>query len=402
METLKNENFIFTLTDKDGKRSYGICLRSLFRGEGKRYDVKRRSKHCLCFVTKYPYFQIFKILLLQIHSLTLISKNNHLPARNMLDQIYNKIDVLRDRQIGLLYNISIQPRDNQDMVEALPHLPLLNLQIPLFDQIGSRSNSNDAVILPLLESLGVEKFLLVLTSILNEQRMIFVSTEADVLSTTLLALLSILYPFHWQFLFLPLLPTKLITYTCAPYPYIIGIRRYQLPYLNKESEIGDVIMVDIDQGEITTKGSAVIKDIIGDSNTALKQASETIDMVARTAGGFASKLMKLATSTSSATAANINSDYNSSISTKGGTNNSSSSSSSVSPVNNNSMNMINDSSNNNKNNNNEFAKDVMVTVISDLKSLLNSKPGSLSLTALTRGVLPGALSATSSEGTVYD
>ena len=89
----------------------------------------------------------------------------------------------------------------------------------MYDQVGSRQ---DASILPLLESLGIETFLLVLTATLNEQRIIFIATEAESLSSTMLALISVLYPFHWQFLFLPLLPTKLITYACAPYPYLIG------------------------------------------------------------------------------------------------------------------------------------------------------------------------------------
>jgi hypothetical protein len=45
----KNEHYVFALTDKDRNRVYGICMRGLFRGENRRYDVKRRIKHCLCF-----------------------------------------------------------------------------------------------------------------------------------------------------------------------------------------------------------------------------------------------------------------------------------------------------------------------------------------------------------------
>ena len=37
------------------------------------------------------------------------------------------------------------------------------------------------------------------------------------------ALLALLYPFDWQHVFIPVLPTSLIDFVCSPLPYIIGI-----------------------------------------------------------------------------------------------------------------------------------------------------------------------------------
>lgn len=37
------------------------------------------------------------------------------------------------------------------------------------------------------------------------------------------ALLALLYPFEWQHVFIPVLPTSLIDFVCSPLPYIIGI-----------------------------------------------------------------------------------------------------------------------------------------------------------------------------------
>lgn len=64
----------------------------------------------------------------------------------------------------------------------------------------------------------------------------------------MLALLAMIYPFTWQSVFLPLLPTKLLAYVCAPYPYLIGIRRHQLGEVNKQP-VGDVVLVDLDSGD---------------------------------------------------------------------------------------------------------------------------------------------------------
>ena len=62
------EHFTFTLTDEDGGRVYGVCMRHLDGGVGQRYDVKRRPRHCLCIITKNPFFAMFRSCLLQVCS----------------------------------------------------------------------------------------------------------------------------------------------------------------------------------------------------------------------------------------------------------------------------------------------------------------------------------------------
>ena len=85
----KNEHFIFTLTDSKGQRVYGICLRALFRGPGRRFDVGRRLRHCLCFITKLPFFSMFRALLLQIHSLGLIEQSPN-RCKQIIDLLYQQ------------------------------------------------------------------------------------------------------------------------------------------------------------------------------------------------------------------------------------------------------------------------------------------------------------------------
>ena len=93
-----------------------------------------------------------------------------------------------------------------------------------------------------------------------------------------------------------------------------------------------------------------LRDIIGDSgsNVALKQASETIDMLTRTAGGLASKLMKSAFNSSSSSATTTEST------SSGGP-----------------------------------SKDIISCCIGDLRAVLSSKPGNLSLQGITSGFLSG-------------
>tara|TARA_R110002050_G_scaffold188151_1_gene322562 strand:+ start:2158 stop:2409 length:252 start_codon:yes stop_codon:yes gene_type:complete len=38
-----------------------------------------------------------------------------------------------------------------------------------------------------------------------------------------------LYPFEWQHVFIPLLPKQMMTFVCAPMPFIVGLLE---PFLN--------------------------------------------------------------------------------------------------------------------------------------------------------------------------
>jgi hypothetical protein len=61
-----NEYFIFTLTNDNGIRIFGICLRTLDGGIGQQYGANRRPRNCLCFITKNPYFAMFKFALNEV------------------------------------------------------------------------------------------------------------------------------------------------------------------------------------------------------------------------------------------------------------------------------------------------------------------------------------------------
>lgn len=103
---------------------------------------------------------------------------------------------------------------------------------------------------PLMEVLGVEKFFLILSAILCEERILFIADNIDTVSSAVHAVSAMLSPFQWQHLFLPILPSSLVAYTSSPFPFIIGIRRYQFTDQIKRA-LSDVIVVDADNGYIS-------------------------------------------------------------------------------------------------------------------------------------------------------
>eukprot|EP00595_Chromulina_sp_UTEXLB2642_P001967 CAMPEP_0196766324 /NCGR_PEP_ID=MMETSP1095-20130614/22859_1 /TAXON_ID=96789 ORGANISM="Chromulina nebulosa, Strain UTEXLB2642" /NCGR_SAMPLE_ID=MMETSP1095 /ASSEMBLY_ACC=CAM_ASM_000446 /LENGTH=235 /DNA_ID=CAMNT_0042127807 /DNA_START=458 /DNA_END=1162 /DNA_ORIENTATION=+ len=217
----------------------------------------------------------------------------------------------------------------------LPELQFdLQLTTPRFS--GLRISNREVSILPLLEVLGVERFLLLLSAVLCERRVLFIADDVDRLSSSVLAAASMLHPFSWQHIFIPLLPTRLLDFAAAPMPYLIGVRRYQYQKIKKE-DIGDLLIVDADSGDCRIIGSMIITDFVGESASTLKQASESFDRVRAKASGMANMLLGKSSSESS--------------------------------------------------DNYTGPRDIAATVVNDLKAILNSKPGSTSIQSVASGLL---------------
>lgn len=51
----------------------------------------------------------------------------------------------------------------------------------------------------------------------------------SVLTQTIQALAALLYPFHWQHVYIPLLPAEMLDAVCAPMPFIVGMLSSFLP-----------------------------------------------------------------------------------------------------------------------------------------------------------------------------
>jgi hypothetical protein len=60
----------------------------------------------------------------------------------------------------------------------------------------------------------------IFAALLAERRIIFVSNNLDKLSSCLQASCSLLFPMHWQHIYIPLLPLKLKDYLSAPMPLV--------------------------------------------------------------------------------------------------------------------------------------------------------------------------------------
>ena len=119
---------------------------------------------------------------------------------------------------------------------------------------------------PLLTRLDPFSIVTLVLSLLSERRVIFVSEKLSVLShcaqvsrhapvcphlhsSYTQGALALLYPFVWQHVFIPVLPPSMLTFCCAPVPFVVGILDTHVEELN-DMPMEEFIMVDLDNNRI--------------------------------------------------------------------------------------------------------------------------------------------------------
>ncbi|XP_070641735.1 DENN domain-containing protein 4B isoform X3 [Bos indicus] len=148
----------------------------------------------------------------------------------------------------------------------LPHLPLplLRLRPPpsapgsrprilvqmspydnllLCQPVSSPLPLSGASFLQLLQTLGPELAITLLLAVLTEHKLLVHSLRPDLLTSVCEALVSMIFPLHWQCPYIPLCPLVLADVLSAPVPFIVGIHS---SYFDLHDPPVDVICVDLD------------------------------------------------------------------------------------------------------------------------------------------------------------
>jgi hypothetical protein len=115
---------------------------------------------------------------------------------------------------------------------------------------GSRSID----IYALFRCLSLENIVLLFEYAMSEARIIFLSSHTGMLHLACHALVNLLYPLKWASIFIPILPSRLISALEAPCPYIVGVeRRYEKIELPED----DYVLVDLDKDSIDATAQPV-------------------------------------------------------------------------------------------------------------------------------------------------
>uniref|UniRef100_A0A5F8GDZ7 DENN domain containing 4B n=1 Tax=Monodelphis domestica TaxID=13616 RepID=A0A5F8GDZ7_MONDO len=130
-----------------------------------------------------------------------------------------------------------------------PQRPRILVQMSPYDNlllcqpVSSPLPLSGASFLQLLQSLGPELAVTLLIAVLTEHKLLVHSLRPDLLTSVCEALVSMIFPLHWQCPYIPLCPLVLADVLSAPVPFIVGIHS---SYFDLHDPPADVICVDLD------------------------------------------------------------------------------------------------------------------------------------------------------------
>ncbi|CAL8332636.1 unnamed protein product [Merluccius merluccius] len=181
------QHFTVVLTDLEGCQRFGFCR------------LNSNSQSCLCMLSYLPWFEVFYKLLNNLADYLGKGQINEIKA--LLATLYKQAIPLAAGSVTLQmvpYFIAPDPR-------TLPSIP------------ESRNLTE------LIVAVDVKNLLQLYASILFERRILIFASKLSTLAACVHALTGVLYPMHWQHIFIPVLPPHLLDYCCAPMPYLIGV-----------------------------------------------------------------------------------------------------------------------------------------------------------------------------------
>jgi len=215
---MPKETFSFVLTEGDGERRFGYCLRKMPPGTEPRYPV------AYSIMTFFPCFPLYsKILEAMAYYYENCSMSN---LTEFVDSVLKQQMPLPGKTFsismqGNTYNFT-RPDDSDSLLEHI------NLDT-------------------LLTSLSERNILIVFIALLIERRIIFCSEQLSTLSSCIQTAVALVYPFTWQHIYIPVLPKSLLSFVCAPMPFVVGVLRTDLEEVLR-NPMDEVLLIDIDNG----------------------------------------------------------------------------------------------------------------------------------------------------------
>ncbi|XP_066503484.1 DENN domain-containing protein 1B isoform X2 [Hoplias malabaricus] len=233
------QNFTFVLTDIDSKQRFGFCR------------LTSGCKVCICLLSYLPWFEIY----------------------------YKLLNTLAD------YLTKHQENDLNDMLEKLHALAVPKPNTPVSLSVHSYFIAPDINGLPTIPesrnlteyfvAVDVNNMLQLYASMLHERRIIITSSKLSTLTACVHGSAAMLYPMHWQHIYIPVLPPHLLDYCCAPMPYLIGVHLSLLERVKSRS-LEDVVILNVDTNTLespTDDLHNLPSDVVSNLKSKLKKQS---------------------------------------------------------------------------------------------------------------------------------
>ncbi|XP_053154560.1 DENN domain-containing protein 1C isoform X1 [Hemicordylus capensis] len=245
-ENVNVQHFTFALTDLEGKQRFGFCRMAM------------GFRTCLCILSYLPWFEVFyKILNIIADHLAkqqftgldeFLSTLYRHTVPNLSSAINFELDPKEMKlKISTRKDLNSQPQDrsqedpNHGTASAIYFIAPDHGKLPT---IPESRNLTEFVV-----AVDVHNMLRLYASLLHERRILLTTSKLSTLTACVQASSSMLYPMHWQHIYIPVLPSHLLDYCCAPMPYLIGVHSSLMERVRSKA-LEDVVILNIDNNTL--------------------------------------------------------------------------------------------------------------------------------------------------------
>ncbi|XP_057675461.1 DENN domain-containing protein 1A-like [Corythoichthys intestinalis] len=236
-----DQHFTFVLTDINSKHKFGFCR------------LSSSSHTCYCIVSYLPWFDVYYKLLNIIADYTVIGQEA----------------ILQDLLVSL-HSLSI-PEPGVP-VQIARHFYFTVPDLKELPRIPENRNLTEYFV-----AVDVNNMLQLYASMLHERRILICCSTLSTLTACVHGSAAMLYPMHWQHVYIPVLPQHLLDYCCAPMPYLIGVHSSLMGKIQGLA-IEDVVILNVDNNTLETPYNdlqSLPHDVVSSLKNRLKKFSTT-------------------------------------------------------------------------------------------------------------------------------
>nr|XP_032834163.1 C-myc promoter-binding protein-like isoform X1 [Petromyzon marinus] len=238
----------FVLTGSSAEKVYGAAIQFFEAYPGERLTDRQKTQlgmlsavdhkpiagkvahasKSICLLSHWPFFEAFHKFLLFLYRLS-VSGPNLIPIEKHISHFMHNTPFPSPQRPRILVQLS--PHDSLTLSQpASSPLPLSGASFSM-----------------LLVNLGPEHLLALLHAALMENKILIHSLRPAIQTSVAEALVSVIFPFHWQCPYVPLCPLALATVLNAPFPFIVGV---DSRYFELYDPPLDIVSVDLDTNTI--------------------------------------------------------------------------------------------------------------------------------------------------------
>ncbi|KAM4749649.1 DENN domain-containing protein 5B isoform 2-T2 [Rhinophrynus dorsalis] len=171
------------------------------------YDIVKDTLYvskCICLITPLPFMQSCKKFLTQLYKAVTAPQPPPLPLESYIHNILYEVPLPPPGRSLKFYGVY------EPIVCQRPGL----IELPL----------SDYPLRETFELLGLENLVQLFTCVLLEMQILLYSQDYQRLMTVAEGITSLLFPFQWQHVYVPILPASLLHFLDAPVPYLMGLQ----------------------------------------------------------------------------------------------------------------------------------------------------------------------------------